>query len=177
MKGIFSAVGDIIYQQGDHEHDQGPRSDGQNGVEKAEGVDFGAADNGNQGGGPAGRVQGSRQMHDGDGRGHGDSAGEPEVSPQQIIAKNAYKTGYNVTSQEVAGLGQGALHGPVDQHSGGAERPDNHDQLPFREEKLVQKSHQSDSQKGADPGPDHDPEGNLPRRGRSSLHFAEIGLD
>jgi hypothetical protein len=52
-------------------------------------MDFLAADDGDEGGGAPGGVQGFGCMHDSDGRSHGEGARKPQVRMQQFEAGNA----------------------------------------------------------------------------------------
>jgi hypothetical protein len=84
--GVTAVPGDIVYQQGDGDHDRDAGPYGNDDEQVTEIVNLLAADDGDQAGCAAGRVQGFGGAHEGDGGGYGRRSDQPGMGAEYLVA-------------------------------------------------------------------------------------------
>jgi len=105
------------------------------------------------------------------------AAGQPEMGRQKFEGGHPDEGRNDVPAQEVAGLGQGALDGPVNEHRRGPERADNHDQVGLIQPAVIDISHRPNPQEGPQPGPKNFCQADPGRALGGAGHFAEVVAD
>lgn len=85
---IFPGLGDIIDNKGDEEHNYCPQSHGHKHIEIAEIVNAFTADDGDEGGGAARRMEGFGQVHGGNGNRNRHRRGQPRLSTNPEMGGN-----------------------------------------------------------------------------------------
>lgn len=113
--------GEVVDEEGGEHEEQCAEEDWREDELVAHGLDGGSTDDGGQGGAPAWRMHGSGPLHEGDGDSDRGCGGELGVATDPALGGHADQGAYQVTADEVAGLGEVVLREAEDQDSRGSE--------------------------------------------------------
>ena len=113
---------------------------------------FPELNDGNERRGPAGRVQGFAQVHDGNGRGDGKGRRQPQRIRQEEAATDAGEGREHMPAHQIAGLGQRALRRTEGQHRRGPEGTDEQGKARIARGMTLQQGNDPDGQTAPQPG-------------------------
>lgn len=151
MFRVLALTGKVVYQECNQEQNQDPDSDGQENIEKAQGMDVIGTGDGDKGRGAARGVEGARQVHEGDSSGHGEGRGQPRQKANGLEKNDTDSGGDKVTADQVTGLGQGRPGGSIDKDGRGAEGAEQEQIIATRQEYLIQEGQSADAAAGTQP--------------------------
>ena len=117
---VASGLGDVVDDEGDEQEEQCAEAGWHEDVEEGEVVYGVAADDGDEGGGATGGMDGVGEHHGGHSQGHGEARCN-EVISHYLEGGDADNSGQNVTADEVPRLGQRAGDYAIDEDGGCAE--------------------------------------------------------
>jgi len=152
---IATVGAQVVYQQSDDEQDDRAQTRRYEGEQVAEGVELLGADDGDQSRRPTRWVQGSSQVHEGDGACHGNGLRQAGDGREHLVAQDADQGREQVSADQVAGLGQGTMGYAVDKDGRGPERADHEEVVGSYENELSRQPHRADAQEGPEPGPEN----------------------
>ena len=171
---VSAALGDIVHQECDDQHEDGSGSSRYDCVEIAKIMNLLAPDDGNQCCCPSWRMKGLCEMHDCYCRGNGNRGRKPHLVAKKLIGGYSDHGRKQMAAYEVARLSQRTLHGPVNKNGRCAKRPNDHDQIGLPKKTVMNICNNGDAQESADPGPNHFRKTDRRRALSHALHFVEV---